>query len=125
MLSCVYSAGLSGIDGYIVTVESDAKKRIPVFELVGLPDAAVKEAKERVRAACENSGFQFPVLELTVNLAPADKRKEGTAPKRRISGSGIRIIDAMIEPVKLPQPPRITVITSSSDFTMVNIDGER
>ena len=79
MLSCVYSAGLSGIDGYIVTVESDAKKRIPVFELVGLPDAAVKEAKERVRAACENSGFQFPVLELTVNLAPADKRKEGSA----------------------------------------------
>ena len=79
MLSCVYSAGLAGIDGYIVAVESDAKKRIPAFELVGLPDAAVKEAKERVRSACENSGFQFPVLELTVNLAPADKRKEGSA----------------------------------------------
>jgi magnesium chelatase family protein len=51
MLASVYSAGLAGIDGYIVTVESDAKDRIPVFELVGLPDAAVKEAKERVRAA--------------------------------------------------------------------------
>lgn len=79
MLSSVYSAGLSGIDGYIVTVESDAKKRIPLFELVGLPDAAVKEAKERVRAACENSGFLFPAMALTVNLAPADKKKEGSA----------------------------------------------
>ena len=68
MLSSVYSAGLAGIDGFIVTVESDAKERIPMFELVGLPDAAVKEAKERVRAACENSGFLFPSLSLTVGL---------------------------------------------------------
>ena len=79
MLSSVFSAGLSGIDGYIVTVESDAKKKLPVFELVGLPDAAIKEAKERVRAACENSGFLFPTMALTVNLAPADKKKEGSA----------------------------------------------
>ena len=79
MLSSVFSAGLSGIDGYIVTVESDSKKKIPAFELVGLPDAAIKEAKERVRAACENSGFLFPAMALTVNLAPADKKKEGSA----------------------------------------------
>ena len=79
MLASVYSAGLAGIDGYIVTVESDAKDRIPVFELVGLPDAAVKEAKERVRAACENSGFFFPSMAMTVNLAPADRKKEGSA----------------------------------------------
>ena len=79
MLSSVFSAGLSGIDGYIVTVESDSKKKIPAFELVGLPDAAIKEAKERVRAACENSGFPFPAMALTVNLAPADKKKEGSA----------------------------------------------
>ncbi len=78
MLASVYSAGLSGIDGFIVTVESDARERIPEFELVGLPDAAVKEAKERVRAACENSGLSFPSLKLTVNLAPADRRKEGS-----------------------------------------------
>ena len=79
MLSSVYSAGLAGIDGYIVTVESDAKDRLPCFELVGLPDLAVKEAKERVRAACENSGFLFPALAMTVNLAPADRKKEGSA----------------------------------------------
>ncbi len=78
MLSTVYSAGLFGIDGYIVTVECNAQSRIPGFELVGLPDAAVKEAKERVRTACENSGFRFPALELMLNLAPADRRKEGS-----------------------------------------------
>ena len=79
MLSTVYSAGLFGIDGYIVTVECNAQNRIPDFELVGLPDLAVKEAKERVRTACENSGYRFPSLELTLNLAPADRRKEGSA----------------------------------------------
>lgn len=79
MLSSVYSAGLAGIDGFIVTVESDGKEKIPRFELVGLPDAAVKEAKERVQAACENSGFPFPEMSITVNLAPADRRKEGSA----------------------------------------------
>ncbi len=78
MLSTVHSAGLFGIDGYIVTVECNAQSRIPGFELVGLPDLAVKEAKERVRTACENSGYRFPALELTLNLAPADRRKEGS-----------------------------------------------
>ena len=79
MLSKIFSAGLFGIDGYIVTVECNAQSRIPAFELVGLPDLAVKEAKERVRTACENSGFRFPALELTLNLAPADRKKEGSA----------------------------------------------
>ncbi len=78
MLSTVFSAGLLGIDGYIVTVECNAQNRIPDFELVGLPDLSVKEAKERVRTACENSGYRFPSLELTLNLAPADRRKEGS-----------------------------------------------
>ncbi len=78
MLSTVYSAGLLGIDGFVVTVECNAQSKIPRFELVGLPDLAVKEAKERVRRACENSGFRFPPRELTVNLAPADRRKEGS-----------------------------------------------
>ena len=79
MLSNVYSAGLFGIDGYIVTVECNAQSRLPAFELVGLPDLAVKEAKERVRTACENSGFRFPAMELMLNLAPADRKKEGSA----------------------------------------------
>ncbi len=78
MLSTVYSAGLFGIDGYIVTVECNARSRIPDFQLVGLPDLAVKEAKERVRTACENSGFHFPAIELMLNLAPADRKKEGS-----------------------------------------------
>lgn len=78
MLSKCYSAGLLGIDGYLVTVECSAWDRIPAFELVGLPDAAVKEAKNRVRSACENSGFLFPPLEVMVNLAPANIKKEGT-----------------------------------------------
>ncbi len=78
MLSTVYSAGISGIDGYIVTVECNTLNRMSKFELVGLPDLAVKEAKERVRTACQNSGFKFPCAELMVNLAPADKRKEGS-----------------------------------------------
>ena len=79
MLSSVYCAGIFGIDGYIVTVEADAQPRLPNFELVGLPDAAVKEAKERVRTACLNSGFRFPEMYFMVNLAPADRKKEGSA----------------------------------------------
>ena len=79
MISRIYSAGLFGIDGFEVTVECSAWDRIPCFDLVGLPDAAVKEAKNRVRSACENSGFMFPPLDLCVNLAPASMKKEGTA----------------------------------------------
>ncbi len=78
MLATVYSAGLFGIDGFPVSVEVDGQPRLPEFELVGLPDAAVKEAKERVRTACENSGYPFPEAALLVNLAPADRRKEGS-----------------------------------------------
>ena len=79
MLSSVYSAAIQGIDGYIVTTECSAAKSLPSLELVGLPDTAVRESKERIRAAIENSGFKFPELALTVNLAPADKKKEGSA----------------------------------------------
>ncbi len=79
MLSKVYSSALFGIDGYTVTVECSGWDRIPKFDLVGLPDAAVKEAKNRVMSACENSGFSFPALDLVVNLAPADRKKEGSA----------------------------------------------
>ena len=79
MLSSVYCAGIYGIDGYIVTVEADGQPRLPGFELVGLPDMAVKEAKERVRTACINSGFRFPEMYFMLNLAPADRKKEGSA----------------------------------------------
>ena len=79
MLSTIYSAGLCGIDGFIVSVECDAQERMSEFDIVGLPDMAVKEAKERVRTATLNSGYKFPYLKLMVNLAPADRKKEGSA----------------------------------------------
>lgn len=78
MVVCVDSLGLHGIDGYGVRVECDLSGGLPAFDLVGLPDAAVKEAKERVRAAIRNAGFSFPVSRITVNLAPAGRRKAGT-----------------------------------------------
>lgn len=79
MLSKVYSCGLLGINGYMVSVETFISKGIPAFDIVGLGDAAVKEAKERVRAAIKNSGFDFPSRRITINLAPADLKKEGTS----------------------------------------------
>jgi len=78
VLTTVQSAGLFGIDGFLVQVECDAQNYLSDFEIVGLPDMAVKEAKERVRTAAHNSGLRFPSMALTVNLAPADRRKEGS-----------------------------------------------
>ncbi len=77
MVSRMLSFGLIGIDAYPVTVEVDINSGLPAFEIVGLPDAAVKESKERVRSALKNSGFNFPAKRITVNLAPADTRKIG------------------------------------------------
>ena len=79
MISKIFSAGVIGIEGFEVTVECSAWDRLPKFDLVGLPDAAVKEAKGRVRSALENSGFNFPSLEIMINLAPANIKKEGSA----------------------------------------------
>ncbi|MBR1822409.1 MAG: YifB family Mg chelatase-like AAA ATPase [Clostridia bacterium] len=79
MLAFVQSCGLSGIDGFAVSVEINLDHGMPMFEIVGLPDASVKESRERVRAALKNSGYQFPAERLTVNLAPADLKKEGPA----------------------------------------------
>lgn len=79
MFNRVYSAALMGIDGYMVGVEVDISSGFPRLDLVGLPDSAVKESIERVRTSINNSGFQFPCKRITVNLAPADIRKEGPA----------------------------------------------
>lgn len=79
MLRVIYSAGLNGVDGFPVTVECNCANRLAKFEVVGLPDAAVKEARERIKAAIENSGFEFPEADITVNMAPADKKKQGSA----------------------------------------------
>ena len=77
MFAKVKSSGLIGINGYIISVEVDIANGMPGFEVVGLPDAAVKESRERVRSAIRNSGFYFPQTRIIVNLAPADTRKEG------------------------------------------------
>ena len=79
MLAFVQSCGLSGIEGFAVEVEVNLAHGMPLFEIVGLPDASVKESRERVRAALKNSGYQFPAERMTVNLAPADLKKEGPA----------------------------------------------
>ena len=78
MMVTVRSLGLTGISGYEVSVECFLSGGLPGFDVVGLPDAAVKESRERVRAAVKNCGAKFPVSRITVNLAPARLRKEGT-----------------------------------------------
>ena len=78
MFSSIKSLGVNGVGGYGVSVEVNLSNGLPAFDIVGLPDTAVKEARERVRAAVKNCGFRFPTSRLTVNLAPADRKKAGT-----------------------------------------------
>ena len=77
MLAKSRTCAVVGLDGYIVEVEVDISPGLPRFDVVGLPDTAVQEARERVRAAIRNSGCEFPMRRITVNLAPADLRKAG------------------------------------------------
>src|SRR3954468_8260382 len=77
MLASMATFAIEGVDSHEVTVEVDVRQGLPNFTLVGLPDAAVREARERVRAAMLNSGLAFPLQRLTANLAPADVRKAG------------------------------------------------
>ena len=79
MISKIFSSAVVGIDAYIVEVEVDISQGLPSFSTVGLPEGAVRESKERVKAAVKNSGYHFPSDRITVNLAPADIRKEGSA----------------------------------------------
>ena len=79
MLARIRSAAVLGIDAYLVDVETDIANGLPSFATVGLPHGAVKEGRERVGAAVANSGFSFPLKRITVNLAPADVRKDGSA----------------------------------------------
>ena len=78
MVVTVRSLGLNGIAGYVVSAECFLSGGLPAFDIVGLPDAAVREARERVRAAVKNCGAKFPVSRITVNLAPAGQKKAGT-----------------------------------------------
>ncbi len=78
MIYKVHSSSIYGINGYIVIVEIDLSNGLPGFDIVGLPDATIKESKERVKAAIKNSNFHFPSKRITINLAPADIKKEGS-----------------------------------------------
>ena len=89
MLAKVLSAGLHGLQGYLVEVEVDIGGGLPQFSIVGLPDATVRESRDRVRAALKNTGFSFPPKKITVNLAPAGIKKEG-------SGSDLAIAIAIL-----------------------------
>lgn len=78
MLSKIKSMSLEGLNGYLVEIQTDVSGGLPSFDIVGLPDIRVKEAKERVRTSIKNSKVEFPSRKIVVNLSPADKRKEGT-----------------------------------------------
>ena len=93
----VASGAVLGVDGYIVDVEVDLSSGLPAFDIVGLPDSAVKESRERVRAAIRNADYSFPVKRITVNLAPADIRKSGPAFDLPIA-VGILICTGVVKP---------------------------
>ncbi|MGJ7044501.1 YifB family Mg chelatase-like AAA ATPase [Thermoanaerobacterium thermosulfurigenes] len=98
MLSITKSMAILGIDGYVVDVEIDISNGLPAFDIVGLGDTEIKESRDRVRAAIKNSGYEFPVKKITVNLAPANTKKEGTSFDLPIA-VGILICTGQVKPV--------------------------
>jgi len=100
MLAKVLSSAVLGVDAYLVDVEVDIALGLPTFNTVGLPDVAVKESRDRVKAAIKNSGFEFPAKRITVNLAPADIKKEGAAFDLPMA-VGILAAQEMIRPDRL------------------------
>ncbi|MDX9917804.1 MAG: magnesium chelatase domain-containing protein, partial [Gudongella sp.] len=78
MYSKISTCALQGLDGHLIEVEADLARGMPMFNIVGLPDAAIKESKERVRTAIKNSDYEFPLSRITINLAPANLKKDGS-----------------------------------------------
>ncbi|HEV8395629.1 MAG TPA: magnesium chelatase domain-containing protein, partial [Vicinamibacterales bacterium] len=97
MLATLVTAVVSGLHGELVRVEVDVAPGLPICHIVGLPDAALSEARERVRGALRNSGFEYPASRITVNLAPADRRKRGAAYDVAIA-VGILVASGQIRP---------------------------
>lgn len=119
MYAQTFSGTVQGIDGMIVTVEVDISNGLPQFDVVGLGGSAVKEARDRVRAALRNSGFDFPMQRITVNLAPADLRKEG-------SGFDLSIaVGILLASKQLPPREHRTVLLGeiALDGTLLPIPG--
>jgi len=77
MLAKTNSFALNGVKGYKIDIEIDINAGLPSYDMVGLPDTAIKESRERIRSAIKNSGYNYPVKRITINLAPADLKKEG------------------------------------------------
>jgi len=102
MLAKVWSGAVLGVDAYLVGVEVDIALGLPTFSTVGLPDAAVKESRDRVKAAIKNSGFEFPAKRITVNLAPADIKKEGAAFDLP-AAIGLLAAQELVRPTHLPR----------------------
>ncbi len=141
MLSLINSCGLIGIDGYTVKVETDVGNGLPRFDLVGLPDASVKEAKERVHSAIRNSGFGFPAKKIVVNLAPAALKKVGASydlpiavsilcatnqlPSERVNNAvfiGELSLDGSVYPVNGVLPMVISALTEGFDTFFVPLE---
>ena len=97
MLACLRSAAVLGVDAYAVSVEVDVQFGLPFFAMVGLPDATVRESRDRVRAAIKNAGFKFPEHRITVNLAPADVRKAGSSFELAIA-LGLLVHEGVLKP---------------------------
>src|SRR5260370_38745980 len=102
MLACLRTAALFGVTACPVHVEVDASFGRPRFTMVGLPDASVREGRDRVRSAIRNSGFEFPSHRITVNLAPADVRKAGTSFDLPIA-LGILAAEGIVERRRVPE----------------------
>lgn len=102
MLAKALSSAVIGVDGYIVDVEVDIALGLPSFNTVGLPDVAVKESRDRVKAAIKNCGFDFPPRRITVNLAPADVKKEGAAFDLPMA-IGVLAAQGVVKPDRLSQ----------------------
>ena len=105
MYARTYGMVIAGLDGILVSVEVDISAGLPCFEIVGLPTASVREAKERVRAAIRNAGFEFPMRRIVINLAPADIRKDGSSLDLAIA-MGILLASAQLKLRKKPNPPK-------------------
>lgn len=95
MVSKVKSCGLAGIEGFIIDVEVDLSSGLPAFDIVGLPDAGVKESRERVKAAIKNCGFNMPIKRIVVNMAPADVKKEGSVYDLPIAAALLSLSDQL------------------------------
>ena len=144
VLAKVLSSAVIGIDAFIVEVEVDITSGLPTFTTVGLPEASVKESKERVKSAINNSGYRFPDDRITVNLAPANIKKEGTgfdlpialgiltatgiAPQEIVSKYlvlGELSLDGRIKPVKGSLPMALAAKSSGHTGIIVPYDNSR